>query len=192
MTSEQQHSPSPSDQAHGDLTPLEISIREALLSEAIAPPAGLEARVMRAVAPRASMPFNGRVMGAVAAGVLLLGVGLWSMGDSQESAPLAPPSAPSMDHTTIEPLPEVSETTDIVRSSSPTMDEALQNEQRSTSEAMPKGQAMPEESKVRLDAEALSPLVPSALESGGGDKTLSTPGSGVQTERRPANLEVKQ
>ena len=76
MTSEQQHSPSPSAQAHGDLTPLEISIREALLSEAIAPPAGLEARVMRSVAPRASMPFNGRVMGMVAAGVLLLGVGL--------------------------------------------------------------------------------------------------------------------
>ena len=192
MTSEQQHSPSPSAQAHGDLTPLEISIREALLSEAIAPPAGLEARVMRSVAPRVSMPFNGRIMGAVAAGVLLLGVGLSSIGDSQESAPLSPPSPPSMEHAMKEPLPDVSKATDTVHPSSPTMDEALQNEQRSTSEAMPKGQSMPEESTVRLDAEALSPLVPSALESGGGDKTLSTPGSGVQTERRPANLEVKQ
>lgn len=192
MTSEKQHSPSPSDQAPGDLTPLEISIREALLSDAIAPPAGLEARVMRSVAPRASMTFKGRVMGVVAAGVLLLGVGFWSIGDSQKSAPLSPPSAPSMEHTMKEPLPKVSKATDADDPSSPKMDEALQNEQRSTSEAMPKGQAMPEESKVRLDAKALSPLVPSALESGGGDKTLSTPGSGVQTERRPANLELKQ
>lgn len=192
MTSEQQHSPSPSDQAHGDLTPLEISIREALLSEAIAPPAGLEARVMRSVAPRASMPFDGRFMAAVAAGVLLLGVGFWSIGDSQESAPLSPPSSPSMEHTMKEPLPDVSKATDTGHPSIQSMDEALQYEQRSTSEAMPQGQAMQEESKVRLDAEALSPLVPSALESGGGDKTLSTPGSGVQTERRPANLEVKQ
>lgn len=192
MTSEKQHSPSPSDQAPGDLTPLEISIREALLSDAIAPPAGLEARVMRSIAPRALMPLKGRVMGAVAAGVLLLGVGFWSIGDSQESAPLSPPSPASMEHTMKEPLPDVSKATDTVHPSSPTMDEALQNEQRSTSEAMPKGQSMPEESTVRLDAEALSPLVPSALESGGGDKTLSTPGSGVQTERRPANLELKQ
>ena len=192
MTSEKQHSPSPSDQAPGDLTPLEISIREALLSDAIAPPAGLEARVMRSIAPRALMPLKGRGMGAVAAGVLLLGVGFWSIGDSQESAPLSPPSPPSMEHTMKEPLPDVSKATDTVHPSSPTMDEALQNEQRSTSEAMPKGQFMPEESTVRLDAEALSPLVPSALESGGGDKTLSTPGSGVQTERRPANLELKQ
>ncbi len=192
MTSEKQHSPSPSDQAPGDLTPLEISIREALLSDAIAPPAGLEARVMRSIAPRALMPLKGRVMGAVAAGVLLLGVGFWSIGDSQESAPLSPPSPPSMEHTMKEPLPDVSKATDTVHPSSPTMDEALQNEQRSTSEAMPKGQSMPEESTVRLDAEALSPLVPSALESGSGDKTLSTPGSGVQTERRPANLELKQ
>ena len=192
MTSEKQHSPSPSDQAPGDLTPLEISIREALLSDAIAPPAGLEARVMRSIAPRALMPLKGRVMGAVAAGVLLLGVGFWSIGDSQESAPLSPPSPPSMEHTMKELLPDVSKATDTVHPSSPTMDEALQNEQRSTSEAMPKGQSMPEESTVRLDAEALSPLVPSALESGGGDKTLSTPGSGVQTERRPANLELKQ
>lgn len=192
MTSEKQHSPSPSDQAPGDLTPLEISIREALLSEAVAPPAGLEARVMRSVAPRASMPFKGRVTGVVAAGVLLLGVGFWSIGDSQESAPLTPPSSPSMEHTMKKPLPDVSKATDTVHPSSPKMDEALQNEQRSTSEAMPKGQAMPEESKERLDAEALSPLVPSALESGGVDKTLSTPSSGVQTERRPANLELKQ
>ena len=192
MTPEKQHSPSPSDQAPGDLTPLEISIREALLSDAIAPPAGLEARVMRSIAPRALMPLKGRVMGAVAAGVLLLGVGFWSIGDSQESAPLSPPSPPSMEHAMKEPLPDVSKATDTVHPSSPTMDEALQNEQRSTSEAMPKGQSMPEESTVRLDAEALSPLVPSALESGGGDKTLSTPGSGVQTERRPANLELKQ
>lgn len=192
MTPEKQHSPSPSDQAPGDLTPLEISIREALLSEAIAPPAGLEARVMRSVAPRASMPIKGRVMGVVAAGVLLLGVGFWSIGDSQESPPLSSPSSPSMEHATKEPLPEVSKATDTVHPSNPKMDEALQNEQRSTSAAMPEGQAVPEESKVRLDAEALSPLVPSALESGGGDKTLSTPGSGVQTERRPANLELKQ
>ena len=192
MTPEKQHSPSPSDQAPGDLTPLEISIREALLSEAIAPPAGLEARVMRSVAPRASMPIKGRVMGVVAAGVLLLGVGFWSIGDSQESAPLSSPSSPSMEHATKEPLPEVSKLTDTVHPSNPKMDEDIQNEHSSTSAAMPEGQAVPDESKVRLDAEALSPIVPSALESGGGDKTLSTPGSGVQTERRPANLELKQ
>ncbi len=192
MTSEKQNTPSPLDPTQGDLSPLEMSIRETLLSETIAPPSGLEARVMKSLIPSPPRFVNSRALGAAAAGIMLVFAGFWFAADMGETAPLAPSvSVPNATVTEGSPAPTDSFHQEVVVPSDGRSDFG-QGVGVSSSPSTTETGANQEVGQVRLDAEGLAPLAPSMLESPDQNKTLSTQGQEVQTERRPANLEVKQ
>lgn len=192
MTSKEQNTPSPLDPTQGDLSPLEMSIRETLLSETIAPPSGLEARVMKSLTPTPPRFINSRVLGAVAAGIMLVFAGFWFAADMESTAPSAPSAlVPNAAVTEGSPAPTDSFHQEVVVPSDGRSDFG-RGLGVSSSPSTPEIQESQEVGQVRLDAEGLAPLAPSVLESPDQNKTLSTQGQEVQTERRPANLEVKQ
>lgn len=147
---------------------------------------------MKSLIPSPPRFVNSRALGAAAAGIMLVFAGFWFAADMGETAPLAPSvSVPNATVTEGSPAPTDSFHQEVVVPSDGRSDFG-QGVGVSSSPSTTETGANQEVGQVRLDAEGLAPLAPSMLESPDQNKTLSTQGQEVQTERRPANLEVKQ